>query len=214
MYLFGRRGRLSGSNLREALGWATSITERVSQATGLQIRLSTVVFSPEVGTLLWSATVPDLTALEAATDKLAVDDAYNDLAERGTAFVIPGSLTDSLLTVIHGNQPDPNRQTEYVSVVRSTAVAGHLARGFALGVEIAQKAEKVTGIPTGFLADATGNYGGVAWVSAFANIAEMERAQMALNTDQSFIEMIDKEAAGVYTDQPGATSQVILRRII
>ena len=37
---------------------------------------------------------------------------------------------------------------------------------------------------------------------------------MALNTDQSFIEMIDKEAAGVYTDQPGATSQVILRRII
>ena len=96
--------------------------------------------------------MPDLTALEAATDKLAVDDAYNDLAERGTAFVIPGSVTDSLLTVIHGNQPDPSRQTEYVSVVRSTAVAGHLARGFALGVEIKQKAEKITGIPTAFLA--------------------------------------------------------------
>ena len=49
MYLFGRRARLSGSNLREALGWATSITERVSQATGLQVRLASVVFSLEVG---------------------------------------------------------------------------------------------------------------------------------------------------------------------
>jgi len=104
--------------------------------------------------------------------------------------------------VVHG-QPDPNRQVEYVAVVRSTVSAGKLARGMALGVEIAQRAEKITGVPTAFVADATGNYGGVAWLTAFANVAELERGEQTLNTDQGFIELIDTQAAGVYADQPG-----------
>ena len=69
-------------------------------------------------------------------------------------------------------------------------------------------------LPTAFLADSTGNYGGVAWLTAFANVAEMERAQLTLNTDESFIELIDSKAAGVYSEQPGASTQLIYRRIV
>jgi hypothetical protein len=213
MYLFSRRARLSGVKFRESIAWATSITERVAQTTGMQVGLWNQTFSPAVGTLVWSTFVPDLATLEAANDKLMVDDAYNDLVERGTEFVIPGSIDDSLGMLIHG-QPDPNRHVEYVAVVRSTITAGKLARGMGLGVEIAQRAEKITGVPTAFVADATGNYGGVAWLTAFANVAELERGEQALNTDQAFIELIDTQATGVYADQAGATTQLVYRRIV
>ena len=213
MYLFSRRARLSGVKFRESIAWATSITERVAQTTGMQVGLWNQTFSPAVGTLVWSTFVPDLATLEAANDKLMVDDAYNDLVERGTEFVIPGSIDDSLGMFIHG-QPDPNRHVEYVAVVRSTITAGKLARGMGLGVEIAQRAEKITGVPTAFVADATGNYGGVAWLTAFANVAELERGEQTLNTDQAFIELIDTQATGVYADQAGATTQLVYRRIV
>jgi|GEM_PF-900431 len=213
MYLFSRRARLSGGKLSESMAWATSMTERVVQATGMQVSLWTQTFSPAVGTISWSTFVPDLATLEAANDKLMADNAYHELVDRGTEFVIPGSVDDSLGMVVHG-APDPNRRAEYVGVVRSTGAAGKLARGISLGVEIAQRVEQITGLPTLFLAGTTGNYGGVAWVTAFADVAELERAQMALNMDESFVELIDREAPGVYTDEPGATTQVILRRIV
>src|ERR1700674_116638 len=114
MYLCSRRARLSGSKLRDSMAWATSITERVSQTTGLQVGLWNQTFSPAVGTLVWSTFVPDLATLETANDKLMVDAAYNDLVDRANEFVIPGSLDDTLGMLIHG-QPDPNRHIEYVA---------------------------------------------------------------------------------------------------
>jgi hypothetical protein len=213
MYLFSRRAHLSSGKFRDSMAWATSITERVTQTTGLQLGLWNQTFSPAVGTLVWSTFVPDLAALEAANDKLMVDDAYIELVDRGNQFVIPGSIDDSLGMLIHG-QPDPNRHVEYVAAVRSTISAGKLARGIALGIEIAQRAEQITGAPTAFLADSTGNYGGVGWLTAFANVAELERAEQTLNTDQSFIELIDTQASGVYADQPGANTQLVYRRVV
>ena len=212
MYLFSRRARLSGAKFRESIAWAINVTEKVAQTTGLQVGLWSQTFSPAVGTLAWSTFVPDLGALEAANDKLMVDDGYNALIDRGNEFVIPGSIDDALGVIIHG-QPDTNRQVEYVAVVRSTIANGQLARGMALGTEIAQQAEAVTGLPTLFLADATGNYGGVRWVTAFANVAELERAEMALNTNEAFVSLIDTKAKAVYRDEIGVTTQVILRRI-
>lgn len=213
MYLFSRRARLSGVRLRESIVWATSITENVAQSTGLAVGLWNQLFSPAVGTLVWTAFVPDLATLEGANDKLLADDAYNDLVERGNEFVIPGSMDDTLGMIVHG-EPDPNREVEYVAVVRSTISAGKLARGMGLGVEIAQRAEQITGQPTAFVADSTGNYGGVAWLTGFANATDLERGQQALNTDQSFIELIDTQVAGVYADQPEANTQLLYRRIV
>ena len=134
MYLFSRQGRLSGARFREAIGWAAAITNQVTQTTGLPLGLWSQTFSPAVGTLVWATFVPDLGTLEAANDKLMVDDAYNDLAERGQEFTIPGSLDDSLSVVISG-EPDPERPIEYVTTVRSTIAAGSLAAGMALGVD-------------------------------------------------------------------------------
>jgi len=212
MYLFSRQARLSGARFRDSIAWAIEASQRVSQTTGLELGLWSRMFSPGVGTLVWATFVPDLATMEAANDKLMVDDGINALFERGNDFVIPGSMDDALATVITGT-PDPNRPVEYVAIVQAPMCSGKLADGIALGVEISQRAEKITGVPSMFVADATGNYGAVAWLSGLTDVAELERAQVALNSDASFVEFLDKKIKGVYNDLPGSAVQLIYRRI-
>jgi hypothetical protein len=212
MYLFSRQGRLSGARFRDSVAWATEAAQRVSQTTGLEVGLWSRMFSPGVGTLVWATFVPDLATMEAANDKLMVDDGINSLFEKGNDFIIPGTMDDALATVISGT-PDPNRAVEYVATVEATIHTGKGADGIELGVEIAQRAERVMGLPSMFVANQTGNYGSVAWITGFADVAELERAQTALNSDESFVEFIDKKAKGVYNDTPGAATQLIYRRI-
>lgn len=212
MYLFSRRARLAPGNTRAAMTWATDITQTATQVGGLPISLFTQIFSPDVGTIVWSAFAPDLAALEAATDKLNADDGFISQADAGAKFVLTDE-DDSLLQVVYG-EPDPNRQVEYVSTVQSVCANGSLAKGIELGVEIAQRAEKTVGLPTMFVTGATGLYGMVGWISGYADIKELETAQQKLTEDTKFGEFIDKSVRGVYAEDPSATNQLLYRRIV
>ena len=211
MYLFTRRVRLAPGHSREALAWAIDQTERVNRITGINAAAYTLMFSPEVGTVAWSAFVPDLTALEEAADKLAVDDEFVAASDHGAAFIV-GGARDTLGMVMHG-EPNPNRTVEYVSVVRAVCAGGKLARGLELGARIATEAERISGVPTLFVSGRTGAYGEVAWASGHTDIRSMEAAEQALNADPGFLDLIDREAAGVYNDDPATTEQVVYRHI-
>jgi len=213
MYLFSRSTSVAGARVRDAMGWAASVTARVNQVGGLGVGLWSQTFSPGLGTLVWSTVVADLATLEAANDKLMVDDGYLELVDAGREHVLAGSTDDYLGAVIYF-QGDPNRPAEYATVARTTIAAGNLARGVALGVEISQRAEQITGLPTMFTADVTGNYGGVAWLSGYADVAELERASQALNSNPEFVELLDSNAPGVYANHPGASTQTIYRHIV
>ncbi len=178
MYLFSRRARLVLGNTRAAMTWATSITEKVNQIVALNTSLFAQTFSPEVGTLVWSTFVPDLATLESANDKLLVDDSYVSLVDAGAKFA-QGSIDDSLLQLVSG-EPDPNRQVEYATTVQTICASGSVARGVELGVEIAKRVEKITGLPVLFATAATGDYGAVAWITGYTDIRELETSQQAL----------------------------------
>jgi hypothetical protein len=211
MYLFTRQARLAPGDTRAAMTWATGITEKVIQITGLNVGLFALTFSPEVGTLSWSTFIPDLATLESANDKLLVDDAYVSMVDAGAKFT--QTVQDALLQIVYG-QPDPNRQVEYAATVQAVCASGSVARGIELGVEIAQRAEKVAGTPTMFATGVTGSYGGVGWISGYADVGAMERAQQALAADAKFGEFIDKNVRGVYSDEPSVTRQLIYRRVV
>jgi hypothetical protein len=83
-----------------------------------------------------------------------------------------------------------------------------------IGVEIAQRVEKVTGQPSLFATATTGPYGAVEWLTGFADVREMERAQQALAADTSFIKFIDDKARGVYVEDYAITRQLIYRRLV
>ena len=212
MYLFSRRARLAPGNTRAAMAWATDITEKATQVGGLPLSLYAQVFSPMVGTIVWSTFAPDLAALEAATDKLNTDDGFISAADAGAKFVLVDE-DDTLLQVVYG-EPDPNRPVEYVSTVQSVCATGGLTKGIELGVEIAQRAEKTAGVPTMLVTGMTGIYGSVGWVSGYADIKEFEGAQQKLAADTKFAEFVDKSVRGVYSEEPTATSQLMYRRII
>jgi hypothetical protein len=194
------------------MAWATEITEKVNEITGLNVRLYASTFSPEVGALSWSTFVPDLATLEAANDKLLVDDAYVSMVDAGAKFA-PGGADDALSQIIHG-APDATRQIEYVTIVQTFCASASLTKGIELAVEIAQRAEKTLGNPVLVATGTTGGYGSVGWFSAYANVQELERGQQALAADAKFAEFVDKSVKGVYADDPSLTQQLIYRRIV
>jgi hypothetical protein len=191
--------------------WATSITEKVNQITGLSVGLYALTFSPEVGTLTWTTFVPDLATLEAANDKLLADDAYLSVLDAGAKYAL-GGADDTLLQIVYG-EPDSSREVGYATTVQTVCAAGSVTKGIELGFEIAQQAEKALGTPVLFATSVTGSYGGVGWLSGYADVKEMERAQQALAADTKFAAFVDKSVRGVYVDEPSETRQLIYRRI-
>ncbi len=212
MYLFVRRARIAGGRTREAMGWATETTEKVNHITALGVALYQKVFSPELGTISWSAFVPDLVALEAAGDKLAADDDYVSSVDRGADLTV-GGFDDALYRVVHG-APDQSRPIEYVTAVRAVCANGQVARGMTAGIELARKAEEITGTPTLFVAEMSGAYGGVGWLSGHSDIASMERAQDTLGSDPDWLELVDREAGPAYATDPEQTYQRVYRRLL
>ena len=212
MYLFARRARLANGHLRESAAWAVAITEKVNQITELNVGLWTSVFSPGLGELVWATFVTDLAILETAEAKLMVDDGYVALADQGAAFSSVEGADDTLSQLVHGDI-DPNRQIQYVAVIETTVAAGKLGRGMELGVEIAQRATQVTGIPTAFLADTTGTYGAVRWITGYETVNQLQTAEQAISGDVKFTQFVDKEVGSVYLSGPAVTTQRIARRI-
>jgi hypothetical protein len=211
MYLFSRRVRLAPGNTRAAMTWVADITEKANQITGLNVSAFTSIFSPEVGTIVWSAFAPDLGALEAANDKLLADDGYVVLVDEG-ARLVQNNADDALLQIVHGEM-DPNRRVEYGSSVNAVCASGNLARGMELGVEIAQRAERATGVQTIFATSMTGPYGSISWFTGFIDIHDMEHAQSALAADSSFVQFLDENTRGVYVEDFSLTSQLTYRRV-
>ena len=220
MYLFTRRLRARAGGINNAMAWATGITEKVRQISGLDVTLSASVFGPEVGTLVWSTTVPDLATLEASFDKLSVDPSYADEAGKGQQFG-PDGPDDRLLqfvfpdaeTLAAGASADAP-QWQYASVISTVCAAGGLRRGVELGVQIAQKATEISGIPTAFLMDTTGPYGGVNWISVAPDIQAVEAGNAAIFGSEEFLKLVDEGAKGTYIEDPSATTQLLYRRIV
>jgi hypothetical protein len=210
MYLFSRQARLAPGNTRKGMAFAAGVTEKVNQITALNVSLYAQVFSPEVGTLAWTAVVPDLETLEAASDKLLADDGYISMID-DAADLMMGAPDDVLGQILYG-QPDPNRQIEYATTVQAECVPGRFERGIELGIEIAQRVEKITGTPMLFGSTMTGQYGGVSWISVHPNIRSVEADEAALAADTSFVKFLDKETGSVYGG--GALPrQLLFRRI-
>lgn len=209
MYLFTRAGRFGPGSVGEGMTFVTSITEKVHQETGLDVHSWGASMSPELGTVVWASFVESLEQLEAAQDKLAVSDSFIALAESGAKLFI-GPLQDSVAQVVVGTYDRTAPLPSYVTVARATAANGKLTEALAAGEEIAETATRITGVPTSFLVNATGPFGGCRWNSGHADIASLERAEASLMSDASWLKLIDRVGACY---QEGAT-QSIYRRII
>ncbi|HET7652393.1 MAG TPA: hypothetical protein VFK42_05095 [Acidimicrobiales bacterium] len=211
MYLFSRTARLQAGRTRESMAWAVGITEKVNQITSLNVGLWTTALSPGVGTLSWSTVVENLTQLEDAEAKLMVDDGYVDLVDQGAQFSSGEAVNDLVGQIVSG-ELDPARRPTHAAVVSATLAPGGFAKGVEAGIEIADRATKLSGLPTVFMIASTGEYGGVAWLTTASSLEELERGEQATNGDPEFIRYIDEVASKVYQAQ--GTTQTLFRRLV
>lgn len=211
MYLFTRTGRLGrGTSVRASTEWALTITEKVNQIVSIDVSLWTTILSPAQGTLVWSSMVPDLQSLEDADAKLMVDDTFVSLLDQGTQLLENG-VDDAVAQLVSGDV-DPELNPQYVAVVRSELTTGGFAKGIEAGIEIAQRATTISGLPTSFFVSSTGKYGGVSWVSPAQSLGQLEAADARINADAGFLAYLDQVAPAAFV--PGITTQAIYRRII
>ena len=215
MYVFARTLQVHGADVRGALSWATTITERAHQTTGTPVSLWTRMYSQGVGTLAFTTLAADYSALEAFNDKLLVDDGYLDLVGQGQKHIIQGTVDDTVSQIVHPTEiPDTPITAEYAGVVQTTCANGCLGEGLALGVEIAQRVTELTGLECSFRVDSGASFGAVSWVTLYPSATEIDRAAALQFSDAAFIELIDQKAGHAYTDAPGASTQQLYRRLI
>jgi hypothetical protein len=159
---------------------------------------------------VWTATVDDLLTLETIENKLISDSGYVSLVEEGAAHASSDPVDDGLLQFVFADPAAAEVDAAYATTVQATLAPGGTVRGMELGVEIAQRAGKISGCPTSFCAALTGTYGSVEWISVYSSIEQLQRGQEAIGADAGFAQTVDKEASKVYL--PGA-QQLAWRKI-
>lgn len=209
MYTFFRSLRLGPGSLQEQMAWSVSMTEKVNQISEAQFTLWTPFLSPGVNRLIWVAFVDDLATVEATGDKLMADSGYHMLLEQAVRYSSGDPINDGLLAVLHSEGFDPAKPPAYMSEIATVALPGAGARAVELGIDLAQRGQKITGAPSMFSVGATGDYGYCTWHAAFSSITEVQQANEKLMMDAKFGEYVDKNIKDVY--QQGRQS--IYRRI-
>lgn len=209
MYLFARRTRLMRGNGMAGVEWAGSICAKVKELTGQEIELWASAYSPGYGTISWTGWFEDLAALEAVGDKLEGDPSFGDLADEGAKFTA-GAVDDGLIQPVYGTSNGGPFQ--YVTSVVAVTAAGNCERAIAAGVEIAQKADAITGFSTIFVRSLTGPYGTVGWLTGYENATQMQSAQRALAGEPSWLKLIDS-TEGCFAEEASLTQSTIYRKL-
>jgi hypothetical protein len=211
MYLYSLSARPGMANPVKVMDWAVRMTEKVNQIGEAPVALWTPIMSPASGTLAWTAVVPDLAIIVDTQSKLLADSGYLALVDETPELLSPTEPpTETLMQLVHGDRDAASIDVQYASTVLAKLAPGSMRSGAELGVDIAQQVKRITGRPTSFAVGVTGEYGAVMWVSLAETIQQLQAANEALNADEDFVKLLDKEAAKAYL--PGA-EQSITRKI-
>jgi hypothetical protein len=212
MYQWSRTARLVIGHPRDSLDWAVRITEKVNQISSARASLWTSFASPDAGVCAWSMTVEDPAEIDTIDSKLAVDNGFLSLAAESANYVADGSVQDRLATVVYASPGATSGDFHWVQVTTTTVTPGNVRRGIELGVKIAQKANQITGMDVIFESGLTGAYGSVTWIGLADSFGQLQQGEMKLNTDTSFLELIDTEGSKAY--QPVGTTVSCYRRVV
>jgi hypothetical protein len=207
MYLLARQGVVRSLDAEK---WAVEIGAAAAKGIGNDVGVWATVLSPGVGTFTWTSRWENLAGIEKGFAELMGDEKYLALAAEGLQMVT-GPLNDALYeTVYHGSGLVENAR--YASTITAVCAPGNFAKGMLSGIEIAQRAEKASGVPVEFVAGQTGAYGTVSWIAGYETIEAFETAQHKLTEDISFVEYLDS-VTGAYQADPTLTQTTLYMRL-
>ncbi len=200
MFLYSRGLTLGGSP-RQALPWASQITDYVNANSALDVSLWNADFGQPVGTVVWNCMVESQAALAEAAMSLAGQDGYLDLVEAAADLVL-APAEDQLASLVHGEVTEPPALGSVALVTEATAVVDRIGDTLAWSVDIAQHVQSVTGNPVSVWSNLYGQMGRMAFISVVPDMATMDAGQVATNADTGYFDRLAK-SAGLWVDASG-----------
>ncbi|HEX6391952.1 MAG TPA: hypothetical protein VFZ97_00830 [Acidimicrobiales bacterium] len=211
MYQWSRTARLVVGHPRDGMDWAVRITEKVNQISSVRSTLWASFASPDAGMCAWSLMVEEPAELEEINSKLSVDNGFLTLAAESANYVADGTMQDRLATIVYATPGAAGGDFHWASVTTATVTPGNVRRGTELGVQFAQLANQISGREAMFQTGITGEFGSVTWVLLADSFGQLQESEAKINSDPSFLELIDNEASKAY--QPMGAMVSCYRRI-
>jgi hypothetical protein len=208
-YLFTRRTRLTPGHGTAGVDWARSVTEKVEEVTGRDLRLWATVYSAGLGTIAWTGWFETLDALERFGDALAADPALEKLTNAASRYT-EGGFDDGLFEPIHGTPT--GGPTRYVGGATAVASSGSYAGAVAAGVALAERSEAITGVPTFVGRSVTGRDDAITWLTPFEDATAMEAARDKVAADPGWRELLEA-TRGCFAAGAGMRRTTIYRRL-
>jgi len=206
MYIVVRSRRINQARGRAAVAAAVEAGARASEIMGQPVFVWSSIFSADGPAVSWSARVEHLADAIAIDDALFADEGFAQWVEDNDGLFV-GPTSDLISQIVYGAPTGPPKG--FVQSTRAVCANGSFGEAMGFGVEIAEMATRITGVPVMFGTSVTGDNGAVGWVSSVDELSDVEAANAALAADDEWLKLLDR--AG-HAFAPGASS-MMLRRI-
>jgi len=207
MYIFNRTRQAHPEHLMEAMGSSVEIAQKVTEITGIDIHVWQTRFGAPVGTITWSCRLDSQSHLHEATEKLAVDATYLDMAMSMSSHYV-GPAEDAMMRVVSGT-PAPSPSTFYVVTMASMA-NGKYKDAIGWGVGMQEFICDALDAPGIFGTATYGGFADVAWLMGRSSMAEVDRAADWETTNEEYHERIEA-AHDLFI--PGSGHQRLIERL-
>lgn len=187
MYIFSRTRQVRPEKMIDAIAPAVEIAEKVTQITGVPIHVWTSRFGAPLGTMMWSCRMDSQSELHEATEKLAVDATYLEMAMAMTEHY-QGPAQDALVRVVSGRpSPEPSK---FTVLTRATMANGHFAEAVAWGVGMQEFVCDALDAPGAFVTSAYDGFSDVGWILGLDSMADLDAAADWEATDADYQERV------------------------
>lgn len=212
MYLFTRSVTMVGAPAR-TLDYVVRTTEIVNGAVDLEIALWANVFGRPLGTYSWNTMVDGRAALGPLATTLASNAGYLEQLARGQEFAGATPAEDVLRQLLHPTEltGEGAPAGSFAEAITAVPAAGHVVDVMGWGVEVANLATRITGVPVTFWSDAYGRFGQVTWLIVYPDAAAVDAANGELNASSEYISSVD-QAGGLF--EPGSGERALFSRIM
>lgn len=189
MKLFTNRVTMRG-NPAELLGFHSDMQQFVSATIGREVAVWQASLGAPTGTAMYTLPVQDLADLTEVTMALGANPEYSAKVDPWLdRLVVPAET--SLATVIVGELGEERPPVGAVAVVTSALIGNGAYEGaIGWGVEMAEYASGVGGVPVMFTLDDFGAFGRVNWVSVAPDAATAASALDALPADAGYVQRL------------------------
>ena len=187
MYIFSRAGTIKPDHLIDGSTYAVEVAAKVKAITGTTVNVYRSLYGQPLGTVLWTVRAETQAELADLAAKLAADPGYVTMTQKG-ASLFTGNHVTALGSIVSSTLLAPK---PIVAAVQAVIANGKIAKAMEFGVAAQALVAKISGLPTAFVSDTFGTFGGVRWLTGADTMEQIDHLQQVMATDKSYQALVE-----------------------